>query len=1051
MKFRERIIHKGLILISVPLLLGILLVFQLTNLLSQAGQEIKHELCLKEAMATADKLARAQMVARASAIAFKASRDSMFKNAYDKKVQQIADSYKQLLQLLKDEPALGNSVAAIAKDITRREAQDRFLLDCQMPSDPTEQKANFQKDIELLSNKAHNKDSLAAAGLFESLQSLASQETGAALQTMCWIQLTLFWGVVTSVFISLIFAAYFSRNISCRLLNILWNTSRLSENQALNPPMPGSDEIADLDKLLYKSAKEIREHERFQHALVGVVSHELKTPLTSVSGILSALSNGLFGDLEEKTSDRVRRAEKNLVRLMELIKDLLRPDKREGGNLEISLVPVDMDDVLAISLDSVRDLSEQAGVNVEIDNSCDTMVLADRDHLVHAVVNLITHAIKSSAGPGTMKVKTFLTDGWLEGRVINENPVAATPLAAPGVSPELSSSLASNVAPDSINAVVLSSQSNNKESGGREVTSLELAICRSIVEQHGGNIGIETNQQRGNTFWFKIPGSPVTGTDGVACRTDGNFVSKSSPVGLPREKKKSGMQLKIWHKGIILIAVPLVFELGFVAVLGGLLYETKNVVQSEERSQDVIVTVNQVMNKLVEADSEVAFYMITRKSDHMRAWEQITKDATRLYNHLKEQTAGDVTQKGNVEQCGQLLFSLFSASQRALNIEETSVSKMWNRVCTSRNSKKYVGEGQVPTDTLLTLEAQHGEKQSQRREDMSRQIGTTLAYGIYLNLLISFILALYFMRSITSRLRHVMDNTGRLVRREPLAPPMKGSDEIAYLDLLFCQTAQQLRELEAKKHELITVISDELRMPLASVQTTLKLLLSGALGELSAKAQSRLKVAEKEIDRLVRLINELLNIKKMEAGKFALELTEVPVADLLQSSVAAVAQVADNNNIRIEIEAVAAGKLTVDRDRLTQVIINLLSNAIKFSPGGSCIRLVAKCNASRLEILVIDQGRGIPARLQERIFDRFFQVQEEDATKKGGSGLGLAIVKSIMEQHGGTIRVDSEEGCGSTFWLSLPVKAGAKPAGSPQKKDPPDCHGLPDCARPAMA
>jgi signal transduction histidine kinase len=1008
MKLRERIIYKGLLLISVPLVAGMLLVAVLTGLLTQAGNEIKHELRIKEAMALTDRLARAEMVASSCAISFDASGDKTFRGTYDQKNKQIAELYRQLSDLLAVEPAYREKLSALKVDIARRQQQNTLIIEKQVLPDRQGQKNRYLQEMDLVGNRT-SRENLPTALLFSELQRTAARADAATFATMSAIQLALAWGVIVSFVISLALSIFFSRNINCRLLNILINTERLSAGKALNPPLKGTDEIAELDSLLYKTALQIEEHERFRQALVGVVSHELKTPLTSVNAIITGLASGIFGSLAEHAMTRAERAAKNLERLMALIRDFLSRERREAGNLQISLKATSINEVLTTALEAVQDQNDQYSVGLQTDRTREIMVGADREHLVHAVVNLICHAGRSGCHPAAAaRVETFLKDGWVEVRI---SPVSRAEPVRSADSQRLTAD-----------------GTGSQETEALTATGLDLAISRSIIEQHGGALGVDESDSGESTFWFRIPGPSLRDPDQATAVSLGRVSLRAIPAVQRRKKAKKVVQLKIWHRGMILIAVPLLFELGFVAVLSSLFNETSIVVHWQEQSQEVIITANRLMNKQVEADIQVGYYLLTHSANYLKEWERSRKEALHLYKHLQVLTAGDAVQQANVQQYGNFLFSSFAACARALNVQEPDLDKMWKQACVSRGTRAYVGKAQNPADELLSRETQSGEKHARRRQKMSNEIELVLGVGITLNLLVSLSLAVYLMRCITGRLRHVMINTRHLAARKQLSTPLQGSDELAYLDQFFFQTARHLRELEERKHELISVVSDELRLPLSSVQATIKDLLSGALGTLSEKAQKRLNVAEKEVDRLVRLINELLDIKKMEAGKFDLKLTDVAVSELLQSSLAAVAQLAETNKVRLAVESDSADLINVDRDRITQVVINLLSNAIKFSPAGGIVRLVATRSESRLELQVIDQGRGIPAHLQERIFDRFFQVSEEDASVKGGSGLGLSIVKSIVEQHGGSIWVDSEEGCGSTFWVSLPLRTLVEPA-----------------------
>jgi signal transduction histidine kinase len=325
-------------------------------------------------------------------------------------------------------------------------------------------------------------------------------------------------------------------------------------------------------------------------------------------------------------------------------------------------------------------------------------------------------------------------------------------------------------------------------------------------------------------------------------------------------------------------------------------------------------------------------------------------------------------------------------------------------------------------DEMIGRERSLSRRLASDRSRMIREFWITLVCGSVISLSISLFLALFLMKSITTRISHVVENTAKLVRREPLELPLKGSDEIAYLDRMLFQTGQKLVELETFKKELIAIVSHELRTPLLSISSALELFNEGILGEISEKGKHRLQMARQESDRLVRLINDLLDIEKMEAGKFILDISEINSSELVNQSVESVRSLAEQKQISIDMAGVQNLTLLADGQRLCQVLINLLSNAIKFSPENGSVQVeTAETEDGQTIFAVIDHGRGIPSELQEKIFDRFVQVEETDATMRGGSGLGLAISKSIVEQHGGKIGVESVEGKGSKFWFKLPL------------------------------
>jgi PAS domain S-box-containing protein len=231
------------------------------------------------------------------------------------------------------------------------------------------------------------------------------------------------------------------------------------------------------------------------------------------------------------------------------------------------------------------------------------------------------------------------------------------------------------------------------------------------------------------------------------------------------------------------------------------------------------------------------------------------------------------------------------------------------------------------------------------------------------------------------------------------------------------------REIERLKDEFISTVSHELRTPLTSIRGSLSLVSAGVLGELPHDAAEVLTIAERNAVRLVALINDILDLERLQIGRLELRFEALPSANLLSRALDAVRALAQAEDVRLEVQG-TEGELLCDGDRIVQVLVNLLSNAIKFSPAGGCVRIGATQTGGTIELRVSDQGRGIPSAYRQAIFERFRQVHVSDTRQKGGTGLGLAISKAIVEQHGGAIGVESEEGQGSTFWVRLPAAAG---------------------------
>ncbi|HEY9608177.1 ATP-binding protein [Allocoleopsis sp.] len=234
------------------------------------------------------------------------------------------------------------------------------------------------------------------------------------------------------------------------------------------------------------------------------------------------------------------------------------------------------------------------------------------------------------------------------------------------------------------------------------------------------------------------------------------------------------------------------------------------------------------------------------------------------------------------------------------------------------------------------------------------------------------------------------------------------------------QDITERRAIDQIKNEFISIVSHELRTPLTAIRGSLGLLATGIYDSKPEKARRMLEIALTDSERLVRLVNDILDLERLDSGKVALEKKVCDTAELMQQAVQTVQAIADQAPITLRLVPVSA-QIWAAPDAIIQTLTNLLSNALKFSPPNSTITVTAQPHCDHILFQVNDQGRGIPADKLETIFGRFQQVDASDSRHKGGTGLGLAICRSIVQQHGGQLWAESTLGEGSTFYFTLPV------------------------------
>jgi signal transduction histidine kinase len=234
--------------------------------------------------------------------------------------------------------------------------------------------------------------------------------------------------------------------------------------------------------------------------------------------------------------------------------------------------------------------------------------------------------------------------------------------------------------------------------------------------------------------------------------------------------------------------------------------------------------------------------------------------------------------------------------------------------------------------------------------------------------------------------------------------------------------AIERKRLERLKDEFVSTVSHELRTPLTSISGSLGLLVGQWAGKLPESAARLLVIAHKNSQRLVRLINDILDIEKMESGEVTFDMKRVEVCYLVEQTIEANRGFAEGFDVRIRLDPECkAADVRADPDRLSQVVTNLLSNAIKFSPPVEEVVIGVETRGDTIRISVRDHGHGIPAEFKPRIFEKFAQADATDARQKGGTGLGLSIVKRIVDRLGGTVGFADAPGGGTIFHVDLPV------------------------------
>jgi PAS domain S-box-containing protein len=248
---------------------------------------------------------------------------------------------------------------------------------------------------------------------------------------------------------------------------------------------------------------------------------------------------------------------------------------------------------------------------------------------------------------------------------------------------------------------------------------------------------------------------------------------------------------------------------------------------------------------------------------------------------------------------------------------------------------------------------------------------------------------------------------------------MRLDNEIKHIATL--RDITERKKIDRLKNEFVSTVSHELRTPLTSINGALGLIDGGLAGEIPEKASELIEVARRNGDRLVRLINDILDIEKIESGEMEINFQPLPIMDVIERAVRANGGFASQFGVEVRIkESLPGAEVYAGEDQFMQILTNLISNAVKFSPLGGAVELAVTRTDHSLRVSVTDHGPGIDTEFQPRLFGKFSQADSSDTRRPGGTGLGLNICRGLVEMHGGQIDFTTETGEGTTFYFDLP-------------------------------
>jgi len=482
---------------------------------------------------------------------------------------------------------------------------------------------------------------------------------------------------------------------------------------------------------------------------------------------------------------------------------------------------------------------------------------------------------------------------------------------------------------------------------------------------------------------------------------------------------------QILHKVLVLVLVPLF--LGGLIFIG--LYQLVSRAEAmavEERKQSEIVDhINSITMVFANAGGAIASYSVTGNSAYMKSAKELIEQFRKEFDELDKLTIGDKDGREAMSEFRKVAESEF-AQLTSIGAPEAGLTYD-QAVLSMRGLRSMIKQAGVKSRIIMRVNTQQKARlnEMREREAVSRkQVKSLALWGLGLTFVVAAISVWAFASNIRGRLALLVDNARRLPSGEPLIGNVGGSDELAYLDGVLHEASAELKRAADHREQIMEMVAHDLRSPLMSSQISLELLTSDKVPEPPPAAKRHIVGVKHNIALLVGLVNDLLTVDKLEAGKLELGPEDFSVSRLVDEASETVAGLALRRHIEV-INNCSPARAHADKARVTQVIINYLSNAIKFSPKNSKITisdLIDPQSPHMLCISVQDEGPGIEESQRRRLFERYYQAKSGRESK--GFGLGLAICKLIVESHGGRVGVESEVGKGSVFWFTIPLSDG---------------------------
>ena len=513
---------------------------------------------------------------------------------------------------------------------------------------------------------------------------------------------------------------------------------------------------------------------------------------------------------------------------------------------------------------------------------------------------------------------------------------------------------------------------------------------------------------------FTLPYSSSTGCAEVRTRRFGARIDRAIALAC---KIISISKMTFIQRAIVLLAMPILAQFIFVLVLLGAFRTVEQINYKDIQYRNQTTELMGISMLCYRAIGMITAYGYSKDESFLKGFDNIYDRLSRKAELLNLIATSESSTSPRKAMNG--LSRVLSGLAEARRMLDFGVRSVGSRPLRAAELEHDLSTMLSDMETLLSERARIGLEESKRIEQSRSMFLSAVVLGFVANMIVSAILLAIFARDFASRFNIIVDNTNRLPQGLSLNPPIEGKDELAALDSFFHRMTAELKLIEERKEQLVAMVTHDLRNPLTALKLSLDTMTSGFYGTLSPELTKRVQSLNKIVNRLSRLVNDILDLEKLRSGKLKLSLAAIDLRPVAQECITELESIAKASGVTV-VEKIGDDVMVVaDRERIAQVLINLLGNALKFSPVGAEVSIESEDSFEFVKIMVKDRGPGVPENFRELIFLPFEQVPDKQRPKKGSTGLGLPISKMLVDLHGGKIGVDSSS-AGSTFWFTLP-------------------------------